>query len=123
MKIIKHNNIIITCIRDQNGLYDLSLKNKTITPPATSTTSTPPSTPTNVANGITKVDQTAGELAQYLSASCFNPSPSALVWTIRRNHLVSWPGITKRLINKHLPKNIATAKGRLDQEIKNLQST
>ena len=35
---------------------------------------------------------------------------------------MSWSGLSVNLINKHLPKLIATAKGHLDQEFKNLQS-
>ena len=36
---------------------------------------------------------------------------------------MSWPDLIVNLINKHLPNLIATAKGNLDQEFKNLQST
>ena len=31
--------------------------------------------------------------------------------------------MTTNLINNHLPKSVATGKGNLDQELKNLQST
>ena len=72
--------------------------------------STLPLTPTSTANSIIKVDQTASELAQYFSASCFSPSPSILLWTIIRNHLVSWTGITTRLITKYLSKKCGHCK-------------
>ena len=56
MKIITHNKIVITCIRNQNGLWDIPIKNKMTTPPSTSPPSTSPSSPTVVANNIIKVD-------------------------------------------------------------------
>ena len=62
-------------------------------------------------------------MAQYLSGSCMNPTPSTLLHAIRRNHFQSWPGMTTKLISKHLPKCIATGKGYLDQDQKNIRST
>jgi hypothetical protein len=41
-----------------------------------------------------------------------------------QQNVITWPGIDLLSIDKHLPKSIASAKGRLDdQERKNLQST
>jgi hypothetical protein len=39
------------------------------------------------------------------------------------NNFTTWPGLTNKLINKHLPKSIATAKGHLKHQGKNLCST
>ena len=75
-----------------------------------------------MANGILRKMQTKKELAEYLSAACFNPSPSSFLQAIITKHFMSWPGLIVNLINKCLPKSIATAKGYLDQEFKNLQS-
>ena len=49
--------------------------------------------------------------------------PSTLIRAINKNYLDSWPGLTSSLISKHLIKSTASAKGHLDQEQKNLQST
>jgi hypothetical protein len=42
---------------------------------------------------------------------------------INNGNFISWPGINTLSIDKHLPKSIDSAKGHLDQERKNLQST
>ena len=76
-----------------------------------------------MANGIIRQNQTKAELAQYLSTSCFTPALSTLMIAICRKHLLPWPGLTIRLMAKHLPKSIATAEGHLGQEAKKLQST
>ena len=62
-------------------------------------------------------------MVQYFAASLLNPSTSTLLRAIRKEHLLSWPGLTTKLISKHLPKRVATAKGYLDAEFKNLRST
>jgi hypothetical protein len=48
-----------------------------------------------------------------------------LTWkkAIRNGNFITWPGIDSLSIDKHLPKSIASAKGHLKQERKNLQST
>jgi hypothetical protein len=42
---------------------------------------------------------------------------------IRNGNFITWPGIDDLSIDLHLPKSIASAKGHLNQERKNLQST
>eukprot|EP00957_Ditylum_brightwellii_P162741 12392795-Ditylum_brightwellii.AAC.1 len=37
--------------------------------------------------------------------------------------LYTWPGLTAKRIQKHLDKNVATGKGHLTQQRKNLRST
>ena len=79
--------------------------------------------PEPVANGILRLDKTKKEMAEYLSAALFSPDKSTLLRAIRKEHLLSWPGLTTSLISKHLPKQVATSKGHLDQEFKNIRST
>ena len=62
-------------------------------------------------------------MAEYLSGALFSPSKSTLLPTIRKEHLIYFPGLTTNLISKHLPKQVATSKGHLDQEFKNSRST
>ena len=50
-------------------------------------------------------------------------SISTFIRAIKNNNYISWPGLTADLISKHLPKSLATAKGHLNQERQNLQST
>ena len=75
------------------------------------------------ANVIIKKSQTKTELAKYLHATCWSPPPSTFINAIRNGNFVTWPGLTPALIRNHLHKSLATAKGHLDQEQKNLQST
>jgi hypothetical protein len=42
---------------------------------------------------------------------------------IRAGNFATCPGLTKDLVRKHLPKEIATVKGHLSQPRKNLRST
>ena len=75
------------------------------------------------ANIIIRKDKTKLELAQWLHASCGSPNHSTFIKAIEKGNFISWPGLSVNLINKHLPPNEATAKGHLNQERKNLQST
>ena len=69
-------------------------------------------------NGISKVNNLKGELAEYYVATLFNPGKSTLLQAIDNNRLTSWSTLTKKLIRKHLPKRIATVQRHLDQEFK-----
>ena len=76
-----------------------------------------------MANRVLKLDKMKKEIAEYLSGAIFTPSKSTLLRDIRKEQLISLPGLTMNLISKHLPKQVAMSKGHLDQEFKNLQST
>eukprot|EP00957_Ditylum_brightwellii_P128002 9761882-Ditylum_brightwellii.AAC.1 len=51
--------------------------------------------------------------------------PVSSTWkkAIRRGYFTTWPGLTEKLVQKHLPKSDATTKGHLDQQRKNIRST
>eukprot|EP00957_Ditylum_brightwellii_P128091 9769779-Ditylum_brightwellii.AAC.1 len=63
------------------------------------------------------------EIIQYLHGACFSPTKSAWIKTIKQGHFPTWPGLTAEMVKKHLPKTIASAKGHLQQQRKNLRST
>ena len=79
--------------------------------------------PTQTYHAIITKNQTKTELAQYLHACCFSPTPSTFLRAIRNSNFITWPGLTAKNIAKHLGPVITTAKGHLDQERKNLLST
>ena len=81
------------------------------------------STPVLRANAIIRQDKTKYELASYLHACAFSPSISTFQKAIRRGHFITWPGIENINFEKILRATIPSAKGHLDQERKNLQST
>ena len=62
-------------------------------------------------------------MAEYMSAFLLSPAKSTILRAIHRNHLQLVPGSNLSLIPKHLIKNIATSKGYLDQEFKNIRLT
>ena len=79
--------------------------------------------PTKKANVIIRKKQTKQELAKYLHAACLSPPVSTFTAAIAKNNFSSWPGLTTKLINRHLPKSILTYQGHLHKEKQGLQST
>jgi hypothetical protein len=49
--------------------------------------------------------------------------PLTFLRAVQRGHYASWPSLTPLLISKHLPKSLATSKGHLRMQQKNLRST
>ena len=117
LKIIKNNTVIIEGKRNCQGLCDTPLASTNVQPEPK------PQKKQELANGISRQRQIKVELAEYLLGSCFGPAKSTLIRAINKKHFTSRPGMTHGLINKHLPKSVGTAKGHLDQEATNLQST
>ena len=74
-------------------------------------------------NVILRKKQTHVQLAQYLHKTCFSPTTTTFTKAIRKNNFLTWPGLTKALVSKYLPKSIATARGHMTSERKGLQST
>jgi hypothetical protein len=63
------------------------------------------------------------DLFRFLHAAAFSPVPNTWLKSIRAGDFATWPGLTKDLVRKHSPKEIATVKGHLSQRRKNLRST
>jgi hypothetical protein len=119
LKVFKDSTCILAGTRNtQDGLWDIPVP----IPPGVVP---PPSAlpPAHHLNAIIRKDLTKAHLVQYLYGCC--GSPVVLTWkkAIRNGNFITWPGIDSLSINKHLPPSIASAKGHLDQERKNLQST
>ena len=74
-------------------------------------------------NVIMRKRQTKADLAQCLHATCLSPPMPTFTVAIQNNNFISWPGLTEKLINKHLPKSSCTCLGHLKSEKKGLQST
>ena len=74
-------------------------------------------------NMIIRKDKTKMELAEYLHKCAFSPSLSTFQRAIRKGHLINWPGIADINFEKYITNLTPTAKGHLDQERSNLQST
>ena len=75
------------------------------------------------ANMIVRKDKTKSELAEYLHKCAFSPSLSTFLKAIRKGHFITWPGISDINFERVIKNILPTAKGHLDQERSNLQST
>ena len=62
-------------------------------------------------------------LAQFHHVSLGFPVKATLIDATNAGFLASFPGLTKKIIRKHLPKSETTCRGHMDQERKNLQLT
>jgi hypothetical protein len=74
-------------------------------------------------NIILRTDKKATDLAAYHHAAMFSPTIDTLVKAIDKNYFLGWPGLTSKLIKKHLPPSIATESGHMRQEKHGLQLT
>ena len=114
VQIKKNNTTILTGSRSaKDKLYDIKLSsNEQIKTNAT-----------NKINYIIQKDKSKTDLARYLHASAFSPSLSTFHHAIKQGNFVTWPGVDTLNFSKLLGTPMATAKGHLDGERKNLQST
>ena len=66
---------------------------------------------------------TPAELVAFTHAAMFSPALSTLEKALNKGYLHNLPGLTATTLRKHPPRSVAMAKGHLDQERKNKQST
>jgi hypothetical protein len=74
-----------------------------------------------VANNVYELRNT-GALVHYLHKYLFSPTKSALLQAVKNGHLITWPGLTEKAINKHLKLTPATAMGHMNQRRHNIRS-
>jgi hypothetical protein len=67
-----------------------------------------------VANKVYELRNT-GALVNYLHKAMFSPTKSALLQEFKNGHLVTWPALTEKAINKHLKLTPATNMGHMNQ--------
>ena len=76
----------------------------------------------NVVNNI-MVQTSKPELAQYLNTALFIPTSASLLKATKQVFLKTWPGITEKLIKKHLEKSRNTNMVHLHVRRQGLKST
>jgi hypothetical protein len=64
-----------------------------------------------------------GALVNYFHKAMFSPTKSSLLHAVKNGHLVTWPGIPEKAINKHLKLTPATPIGNMNQRLQNIRST
>jgi hypothetical protein len=77
----------------------------------------------NSANGIIRQDTLTSDLCAFHHTALFSPAPSTLLAALNNGFLDTFPGLTPHVVKKYLPPSEATAKGHLDQDRQNVQST
>jgi hypothetical protein len=75
-----------------------------------------------VANNVYELRNT-GALFNYLHKAMFSPTKYALLQAVKNGHLVTWPDLTEKSINKHLKLTPATTMGHMNQRRQNVRST
>ena len=115
---IKNDKIVLTGHRSTSGdgLWDIPI-------PQHSSPVAPSPIPSPALNVIIRKDTATRDLIRYLHAACFSPPIKTFLQALQRNQLITWPGLTSKLVTKYLTPTIATAKGHLNQERQGLQST
>ena len=74
-------------------------------------------------NIILRKDKTKSDLAQFHHGACFSPVESIFNQAIINDNIITWPGLSSKLITKNLPPSVNTEKGYPNQETQNTQST
>jgi hypothetical protein len=76
----------------------------------------------SIANNVYALRNT-GVLVNYLHKALFSPTKAALLQAVKNVHLITWPGLTEKVINKHLKLTPATAMGHMNQRRQKSRST
>eukprot|EP00957_Ditylum_brightwellii_P019753 1491369-Ditylum_brightwellii.AAC.1 len=63
------------------------------------------------------------DLVKYLHAAAFCPAPKSWIKAIKNEFFSTWPGLTEKLVRKHLLKSGATVQGRQTRIRQNICST
>ena len=66
---------------------------------------------------------TLTDLVQFLHRACFTQVVDNWCNTIDAGYFITWPGLTSKLVPKHLPASIKTAKGHLSLARQHIHST
>jgi hypothetical protein len=76
----------------------------------------------DVANNVYEIRNT-GALVNYLHKAMLSPTKYSLLQAVKNGHLVTWPGLTEKAINKHFNLMPATTIGNMNQRHQNIRST
>lgn len=63
------------------------------------------------------------DVMQYLHACLFSPKLQTITQAVKNNNLITFPGMNIKNVSKYMKETIATAKGHLDRNRKNVRST
>lgn len=109
--------------RAPTGLWHLELETPTQPAGQQEQSSNGHTTRIAQANLSTLAQQTAGDRIAFLHGAAGYPVVSTWIKAIEAGHFATWPGLSAAAVRRHLPASIITAKGHLDQQRANRQST
>jgi hypothetical protein len=117
IKVFKNQQCVLQGHRNiTDGLWDIAIPTPSGAQPNI------PLSPRQHLNAIIRRDLSKTQLVQYLHGCCGSPVLSTWKQAIKNGNFITWPGIDSLSLSS-LPKSLSSAKGHLDQERKNLQST
>jgi hypothetical protein len=118
LQVFKNNECILIGPRNKtDGLWDIVL-------PLLNASATLVEVRANQqVNAIICKDTSKTQLVTYLFGCCCSLKTSIWKKAIKNGNFITWPGVNNLSINVHLEGSVDSAKGHLDQERKNLQST
>lgn len=111
-----HDQVVLEGRRDPPGLWVFQLPTPTVLVPPTNNTIVPQ------VNSAIRAPK-AAELVAYSHATLFLPALSTLEKALQCGYVRNFPGLTAKMLQRHPPHSVATAKGHLDQVCQNLRST
>jgi hypothetical protein len=76
----------------------------------------------HAANSVYEME-TKADLVAYLHRCSFSPTAPGWLKAIKNGCFTTWPGLDENIVQKHLPKSVATIKGHQRQQFKNIRST
>ena len=117
----KKNSLVLTSHRNYtDGLWNVPLTSSSLQSAPVPPSKPEPPSPVPAAYVVLCYNKPNSELAAYLHAVAGYTTKSSFLQAIHNGNFTSWPGLTADLISKHLLPSIATAKGHIRQEPKNL---
>ena len=107
MTVIKNNRVVMQGKRNkQDGLWDVPFSNSKLH-----------------LNVMIKKSTLKRDLIKFYHGACFSPTKKTFLQAVKNGNFMNWPGLTSTLVSQHLETPIATIRGHMKQERKNLQST
>ena len=123
VSIIKEDDVTITGPTQMSGYRDHNNNQLWVTDINENGTSTKNATSQNKqVNSVFKM-RTLRDLVTYHHQSVWNPVVKTWTRAIDRGHFATFPGLSSKVVRKHLQPSIATAKGHMTKERQNIRST
>ena len=99
-----------------DGLWDVIIETSHPKPPITAII-------IQQENSVLRLDKKKSELASCLHTAEGCPKRSTFIQVINNGNFITWPGLTSKIISKHIPLSLTTLEVHFRQDQKNIRST